>query len=223
MRPVRPVDLKKVAHEVLAYLAAHRRKYLGTSRLVIPDLCARARSRNDGCSRRDFFTPRSPRAILVKVRVQRKRFRAGIVDVLTDSLMRVYDSDPRVIGHQIIAERRRRRSAVLGKGDHAGIHLYVPRGDQVVFLPAGNLQFDVHFSTDPDYDSKTIHTSPFDAVKLECRAGIPVCTGPVRERDGQRYFKYTIVSPGEKPGTHKPGKPIHLDPHMLDHDDPSDE
>jgi hypothetical protein len=86
------------------------------------------------------------------------------------------------------------------------------------------IDFDVHFRAYPYYTPITRFNSPFDVDKLECRGGIPVSTGPVRARDGQRYFKYTIVSPHEGPdASANVGNPVHLDPHILDHDEPGEE
>jgi hypothetical protein len=160
----------------------------------------------------------------MEVWIECGRFHARMVHHSTRQIMEAFDTDPRVLAHEIKAETRRCRSEQACDIPHAGIHLYPAHGDQAVFYSNDGISFDVHFRPHPAYTPKMQQKSPFDVEKLECRAGIPISTGPVRAGDGQRYFKYTIVSPGENPDAgENAGNPVHLDPHILDHDDPTEE
>ncbi len=216
------VHLDAVVSETLRRL--ENPEYRETSLRMIYTLLSKANPVNHGLSWADLDTPRSPRTILMEVWIGSGRFHARMVHHSTRQIMEALDTDPRVLAHEIKAETRRCRSEQACDNPHAGIHLYPAHADQAVFYSNDGISFDVHFRPDPHYTPITKFISPFDVEKLECRAGIPISTGPVRARDGQRYFKYTIVSPGEKPGAGEyAGNPVHLDPHILDHDDPTEE
>ena len=167
-----------------------------------------------------------PITVVIGVKVKNGRFYEEIVEPKTRERMEACDRDPRSIAHEIAAELTRNREETFLDYPHAGIHLFLNKknvtdSDQIEFRSNDGTPFDVYINKDPDYKYDTNYISPFDTgYPLKCTSGSSVKTGSMKPRKDQRYFKFTIVSPGETPkGGPGKGKPAHLDPHIIGHDE----